>query len=461
VTVVECIISKFIAAWMVIGIALLLTFPMVITVFYLGSPDPWAIVCGYIGSFLLAGAYLAVASFTSSLTKSQVVSFILSVVFCFFLILAGWPQVTNMLVEWSSRELIDFVAAFSVWPYFHNIQRGVIDSRDLIYFFSLIGFGLFLTMITLRQHKGTRFSSIVGAVVVGLIIVLVNALSGRANYRLDLTENHIYTLSEASKQILKKIDKPVTIKFYCSRSSTRMPVKLKNFADRVEDLLSEYKDAGNANIIIEKYDPKPFSDAEDSAILDGAVGQLVAGGEKIYLGIAVTCGKKTSTLRFLSPLKENLLEYEITNAVTEVFRTKKPVVGVMSVLPVLGGPPSQAMMRKGIFTIRKPWIFIRQLKKDYVVKKVRMDAQDIDRDIDLLLILHPARITKDTQFAIDQFLLRGGKIIACVDPCSLITKNLSKNDSSLKGLGFSDMPQLFKAWGVTYDPHMAVLDAIQ
>ncbi len=349
VTVFECLISKFLAAWSVIGIALILTFPMVITVFYLGSPDIGAITCGYCGSFLLAGSYLAISSFTSSFTKSQVVSFIVSLVICLFLILAGFPQVTDMLVEWAPRRVLDTFAAFSVWTYFQGMQRGVIDSRDILYFLSIIIFGLFLTNVSLKQHKGTVISSITGSIVIGFIIIFVNALAGTVNFRVDFTEDNIYTLSDASRRILKKIDKPVTIKFYCSRSNNMMPVNLKNFADRIEDLLSEYKEAGKGNIYIEKYDPKQFSDAEDSAIMDGISGQLAPTGEKIYLGIAISCGRKKATIPFVSPIKENLLEYDITSAIAEVFKTKKSLIGVMSLLPVAGGPPSQAMMQKGIF----------------------------------------------------------------------------------------------------------------
>jgi ABC-type uncharacterized transport system involved in gliding motility auxiliary subunit len=460
VTVFECIISKFIAAWMVIGVALLMTFPMVITVCYLGNPDEWAIACGYLGSFLLAGAYLAIASFTSSFTKSQVVSFIVSLIICFFLILAGWPQVIDMLVEWAPRELIDIVASFSVWPYFHSMQRGVIDSRDILYFFSIIGFGLFLTDVSLKKHKGTILSSIFGSIVVGLIVILLNALLGTVNYRMDFTENKIYTLSDASRKIIRKIDKPVTVKFYCSRSNNRMPVNLKNFADRIEDLLGEYKEAGNGNIIIEKFDPKQFSDAEDSAIMDGIAGQLLTTGEKIYLGIAVSCGKQISTIPFVSPLKENLLEYTVTSAITEVFKTKKATIGIMSALPVTGGTPTPAMMQKGIFKMIQPWLFVKQLKKDFNVKKVNLTAKKIDDDIDLLMLFHPAGISPETQFAVDQFIMKGGKVIALVDPFSFVTKNMSKTDSSLKNKFSSNLPELFKAWGVKFNTDRVVADAI-
>ncbi len=150
----EAILGKFIASWIFLAIALGLTFPVVLTVGYLGSPDLGAILAGYLGSFLLAGAYLAVTVMTSALTRNQVVSFILSVVICFFLILAGWEPVTNLLVRWAPDTIVNLVASFSVMPHFGNFQRGVVDLRDLLFFASVIVFSLFGTGVILRGLRG-------------------------------------------------------------------------------------------------------------------------------------------------------------------------------------------------------------------------------------------------------------------------------------------------------------------
>jgi ABC-2 type transport system permease protein len=132
---------------------LALTFPVVITVNYLGHPDNGVILAGYIGSLLLSGAYLAIAAMTSAMTRNQVVSFILSVVICLFLILAGWPPITNLLTEWAKPWLVDMIAAFSVMTHFESIQKGVLDSRDVLFFLSVIVFCLFTTSVILRAHR--------------------------------------------------------------------------------------------------------------------------------------------------------------------------------------------------------------------------------------------------------------------------------------------------------------------
>ena len=149
----QAIVGKFLASWAVPRLALALTFPVVITVNLLGDPDNGIIFAGYLGSFLLAGAYLAISCMTSAMTRNQVISFILSVVICLFLILAGFNPVTDLLARWASPAVVDTVAAFSVVTHFDGFQRGVIDTRDLFFFLSVIGFALFTTGVIIRRHR--------------------------------------------------------------------------------------------------------------------------------------------------------------------------------------------------------------------------------------------------------------------------------------------------------------------
>jgi ABC-2 type transport system permease protein len=149
----QAIIAKFLASWIFLAVALLLTFPAVITVNVLGDPDNGVIFAGYLGSFFLAGAYLAIACMTSAMTRNQVVAFILAVVLCLFLILAGFNPVTDLLVRWASPAVVDTVAAFSVVTHYDGFQRGVIDTRDLFFFLSVIGFALFATGVIIRGHR--------------------------------------------------------------------------------------------------------------------------------------------------------------------------------------------------------------------------------------------------------------------------------------------------------------------
>ena len=153
VTAWQAIVGKFLASWLFLILALAFTFPVVFTVCYLGDADLGVIFTGYVGSALLSGAYLAVACLTSAMTRNQVITFILSVVVCFFLILAGWEPVTNLLVRWAPGWLVSLVSSFSVMPHFIGFQRGVLDSRDIIFFLSLMGFALFSTGVIIRNLR--------------------------------------------------------------------------------------------------------------------------------------------------------------------------------------------------------------------------------------------------------------------------------------------------------------------
>jgi ABC-2 type transport system permease protein len=153
ITTWQALVGKFLASWLFLALALALTFPVVVTVNYLGQPDNGIIFAGYLGSFLLAGAYLAITCMTSAMTRNQVISFIVSVVICLFLILAGYAPVTDLLARVAHPHVVDVVAAFSVMTHFETFQRGVVDVRDILYFASVMGFALFATGVVIRGHR--------------------------------------------------------------------------------------------------------------------------------------------------------------------------------------------------------------------------------------------------------------------------------------------------------------------
>lgn len=315
----------------------------------------------------------------------------------------------------------------------------------------------------MKKINSKTLYSIVGVVLVISTIGFINFIGLKVFKRFDLTENKIYTLSDASKRVLAKLDSPVTIKFYYSKNNNRMPVFLKNYAKRVEDLLEEYQQSGNKNLILEKFDPEPDSDDEDAAMMDGVQGQMLNTGDKIYFGLAVSCIDKTATIPFLSPERENLLEYEITRAITEVFKTEKTKIGVMSTLPVMGQTPTPRMMQMGQFKGSSPWLSINELKQSYDVVKIPMSTEAIDPDIKVLILIHPSEISDTTQFAIDQFLLSGGKLIAYLDPKSYYLASQSGNSMNNRGMmqkSSSNIPKLLSAWGIEFDTETVVTDRI-
>lgn len=153
ITAWQAIVGKFLASWIFLGLSLLLTFPVVITVNYLGTPDNGLIFAAYIGSLLMAGAYLAISCMTSAMTRNQVVSFIISVVICLFLVLCGYPPVTDLLTRMDKPWVVDFVSSFSVMTHFEPFTKGLVAMRDVGFFLLMIGFALFTNGVIIRSHR--------------------------------------------------------------------------------------------------------------------------------------------------------------------------------------------------------------------------------------------------------------------------------------------------------------------
>jgi ABC-type uncharacterized transport system involved in gliding motility auxiliary subunit len=310
-----------------------------------------------------------------------------------------------------------------------------------------------------KKSLETILYSSAGIVVMLVLLVAVNVITGVKPVRADLTQEKAYTLSDGTKAILKKLDTPVKIRFYCTQSETATPesVYLKSYARKVEDLLHEYKQIAGKNLVIEKYDPQPDSDAEDSARLDGLEAQQISAGEPFYLGLAFSLADERVAIPFLEPNRERQLEYDITRAISRVFTPEKPTVGIMSALPVFGEMGNQMMMQMGQ-PGTPPWTIVEQLKQDFNVKHIEMTADKIDDDVKVLLVIHPKDISDKAQYAIDQFVLRGGKLIAFLDPQSAIASRQQNPMSGEMAGASSSLDKLLKAWGIQFDSSKVVAD---
>ncbi len=304
-----------------------------------------------------------------------------------------------------------------------------------------------------KNSLETFLYSVAGVAILLVVIIAFNALASKVKQRFDFTKEKAYTLSAGTKAILAKLDTPVKIRFYYSSSDTGSAdtVFLKTYAQHVADLLDEYKQAARGKIILEQYDPKPDSDAEDSARLDGVEGQPLRNGEKFYMGLSVSMLDSKEAIPFLDPGRERLLEYDLSRAITRVVTPDKPVVGVMSPLPVFGRPANPMMAQMGQGGQGQPgWVFISELKSDFTVREIPMTADKIDDDVKVLVVIHPKEITDQAQYAIDQFIMRGGKLIAFLDATSLVDSRSQGMMGQMPG-GGSSLDKLLKAWGIQFD----------
>ena len=306
----------------------------------------------------------------------------------------------------------------------------------------------------MKKYEHLLYSAI-GLAALFLVLVAFNYLASSGAVRADLTAGKLYTLSDGTKRILRGLDAPVKVRLYISQGEHTMPVPLRSYAQRVEDLVREFRSVAGANLVVEKYNPQPDSEEEDAAQLDGIEPQQLSSGEQFYLGLAVSRLERKQALGALNPVRERLLEYDLARAIARVGVAEQPTIGLMSALPVLGERFNPLTRQSS-----EPWVLATELKRDFNVRPVNMTATSIDKDLGVLLVIHPRDIPEATEYALDQFILRGGKLVVFVDPYAYFDQQPSPMPGIGGGGSSSTMPRLFKAWGVGMNPGKVIADVV-
>lgn len=298
--------------------------------------------------------------------------------------------------------------------------------------------------------------------VAALVAIAISAnwlvsLTPLGNKGADFTENKVHTVSDGTASILKELDTPVVIRYYASRSTDYMPEELKLHMRRVDDLLKQYVSlAPNGKIRVENLDPQPDTDAEDSANLDGINGQRM-NDQNLFFGMAISCLDRTSVIPFLDPRDETMLEYNLSKAISDVSTPSKPKIGIMSALQLAGSPPM--MPGQGG---QPGWVVYQQLKQAFDVVDISMEGATIDpKIIKVLLLFHPADINKETEYTIDQYLLNGGTVVACLDSFSYAARATGGGNPMMGQPGTpttSTLPTLLPAWGVNFTSDQVLAD---
>lgn len=296
----------------------------------------------------------------------------------------------------------------------------------------------------IRQRK---LFSILGLVAVAILFVAVLILSNNflKSARIDLTEQKLFTLSEGSKSILEKIDEPITLRFYFSERLGREIPSIGLYAQRVRDLLEEYASRSDGKVRLEVYNPEPFSEAEDRAVAFGLQGVPVdQSGELVYFGLAATNSiDQREVIPFFDQSREGLLEYDITRIIYNLSTPEKPVVGLITSLPLAGTPYARQAGTDD------SWIAYTQLKQLYDIETISASADAIPEKVKLLLLVHPKNLSEKTLYAIDQFVMRGGQLLVFIDPYSEADAAMPQPGMP-PGMGDhgSNLEKLLGAWGV-------------
>ncbi|MBW6397638.1 GldG family protein [Roseomonas sp. HJA6] len=313
-----------------------------------------------------------------------------------------------------------------------------------------------------KPRPGSRriWSSALGLIAAAALAVGVNMLADRLapRARVDLTQQHLYTLSDGTVQTLRNLHDPITLRLFYSRRLGAAVPSYGSYAERVRAMLDEYVALSGGKIRLEVLDPEPFSETEDRALAYGLQGVPVdQSGEQIYFGLAGTnLLDDERSIPFFQPDRERFLEFDLTRLVYELSSPRRPVVGVMSTLPVNGDPRMMMMMRGG--PAPQPFAVMQTLRQFFSVQDVPLDTQRIPDEVQVLMVVHPQNLSDATQYAIDQFVMRGGKLIAFVDP-------YSEGQASRPGPGgrppantASQLNRLLNAWGIDAPSEAVVLD---
>ena len=306
-----------------------------------------------------------------------------------------------------------------------------------------------------KRLAGT--GGLVALAILFLGVVMLSNLLVRG-VRLDLTQNRLFTLTEGTKQVIGAIKEPVNLYFYFSRESAgkQAPLILP-YANRVTELLEEIAARSNGKIRLRSIDPQPFSDEEDRAAELGLQSLQAGAGDSLYFGLAGTNSTDGhSVIASFQPDREQFLEYDIAKLLQELSNPKKPVIGLLSSLPMTGQfNPQTGQMGES-------WAIATQLEQLFTVRTLSADADRIEQDVDIVMLVHPKSLSPKALYGIDQFVMRGGRLLAFLDPSAGADSSGQDPQNPMAAAmadHSSNLDPLLRAWGVQYDPRKVIGDA--
>jgi ABC-type uncharacterized transport system involved in gliding motility auxiliary subunit len=288
-----------------------------------------------------------------------------------------------------------------------------------------------------------------------IILLSVNLISAIAfkNVKSDLTEDRLFTISDGTREILRGIDEPITARLYFSRRLAELAPEQSRYFQRVKALFEQYRDLSGGKLQLAVLDPEPFSDAEDRAVAAGLRGvRLNTEGEVGYFGLVATNSTDaTEVVPFFSPERETFLEYDVTKLIYNLANPKKRVVGLMSGLPLDGGETETPMGKRP----QKPWMIMSQIRELFEVRDVAQTVSAIPSGIDVLMVVQPTGLTEEAAFAIDQYALKGGKVLVFIDP---VTETNQLAMLKAPGEGRRRLAKVLENWGVKFDSTKVAAD---
>ncbi|MBL9213998.1 MAG: GldG family protein [Opitutaceae bacterium] len=281
-------------------------------------------------------------------------------------------------------------------------------------------------------------------------LVAVNYLASSVPVRLDATAEKIYTLSPGTRALLSRLEEPVKLELYYSRNTSGLPISLKNYAARVQEMLRQYARASQGKIELVITDPRPDTPAEERATAAGLQGQPMPSGEAFYLGLVAVQAEQQRAVPFLSPQREQFLEYDLSQLIYGVELREKRRLGLISGLP-LRAPMDMMAMQSG--RMPQDQFVLGEWEKTFEVVSIEANATELPANLDALAVIHPQNLASGLQFSIDQFLLSGKPVFLALDPASRLMRSRSQQMAMYGGPApgaSSDLPTLLNGWGIDY-----------
>lgn len=292
-----------------------------------------------------------------------------------------------------------------------------------------------------------------GLALAAVVLLSVNLTSsiGLKTWSADLTQDKLFTISQGTREILKSIDEPISTRLYFSKNLASASPDVARYFDRVRALFERYRDISGGKLQLSIVDSEPFSDAEDKAVAAGLRGlRLNAEGETGYFGLVATnATDNQEVIPFFSPDRESFLEYDVTKLIYSLANPKKRTIGLMTSLPLDGG---KSPMRQ---QATQPWVIMSQIREFFDVRTLDQNVKQIPSDIDVLMVAQPTKLTPEAAYAIDQYVLKGGKILAFIDPVAESAEMQLLQD---QGNGREELAKLLKGWGVNFDHKQVAAD---
>lgn len=455
-------ITRFMVLWGLLAFWLVGTWPFVVTLLWLGSPDMGQMFAGFIGAWLMGGVILALCLLASSLSRSAVTAYLSAFSLAALVLLSGWAYVT----DWASGQVPDMITNalrnISVLENYRRFLIGLLDMRAITFFIGLILVFLALGVAQLAR-RAERPRLALKALAVALVALLPVVGAPWMNARLDLTAERLYTLSPASVVVLKNLPRLVTISVYDSKTNPDIPLPVREVSRRLTDVLDDVVARSNGRVEVKYINPDADVDLEVKAVEAGLMPQPLGTGEEYFLGVAATMGaaggkQVDAVIPALSPERMPYLEFDIMSLLTEVQKTNRKSLAVISSV--------------ALNTAELQPRFLKDLEMFYDVVYLRPGEPVVPKNISALLVMYSPFLSEESLYAIDQYMAGGGHALLMLDPFvrsgigasthnEEIPDELRVPDRNADALAFDHPADLLRDWGVEYSGGSVVADAVR